>query len=222
MRWSKTLSQAISKGHSQSVTIKRGARLFQILENKYHYAVVDKVLAWYCQHRGEEFCPYGDTAYHFRANFGKIRQAMEVSDDVEVSQRNKDLAESLINNYKYPVEIASKLPMILQQTRNGWEIFCHRMAGYVEPPVSTRPPNDRYIAFMIRVLELHALVFVDNWGLYLHQRYGFMESYTGNTANLVWRSASTAFKESFWRKWSQEYCADAGAFDSLLAELIGR
>jgi hypothetical protein len=218
LRWARLLANAIAKGsfkQPRKNTVKNWSKFLTTLSRRVEPAVVDRVLAWYIQHRGEEFCPVADSGMQFRFKFDQIRKAMETSDDPteEISQRDRDLAEYLANNYVFPVEIAVRLPVIVQKTRKDWDAFCDRINNRVEK-------DSRKARFLIRVLEQHAPLFPQNWVFHLHKKYGHLQSYTASPHHLVWRPESQTFRDSFWRAWSAEWCSDPGAFDGLLKDLV--
>jgi hypothetical protein len=215
LSWSNRLFGAIKsskKGDPKVRDIEKWTKVFMSLRKNHQSDEIESVLTWYCQHIGEEFVPVAITAMQFKFKFPAIVRAMSEDDSLieTIEQRSIDLAQSLLRDYKFPPEIAGKLALIIQRSRINWWRFISK--------VKTR--TDRDAAFLLHVYELYSPVFVESWCCYLSQKYGFLQNYTGSISSLVFKPGSTAFRESFWRRWSDNWCANPNTFDDLLRESL--
>lgn len=186
---------------------------FACLKREHGEQKVDSVLSWYLEHVGEEFTPAAFSARVFRQKFLQIQAAMSRQDDGGkeiIEERYKVKADALLNDYNFPPEIACRMPFLVQHTAKNWWTFTQKMR------VSPLLPSKRESEFVERILWFHAPVFVDNWFIFLHRKFGRLSTYTGLTDSLIFKPNSQWFRDSFWRAWAMEWCGDCRVFDKLL------
>ncbi len=190
-------------------------RLFELWLTEENEERVERVLEWYCKNINKDGCPQAYAAQGFKDKFEQIaKHAEKEADEVEtIQERNMLTASKLTDELEWPVEIRTRLPVIIQRTRQSWEKFCKVMQGKCTLAVA------RKAGFLERVLAQSGS-FTDIWMVVLSQKYGWMQRFTGSPLDLAFRPDSILFKESFWRSWSMDYCTDPKAFDGLLEELL--
>jgi hypothetical protein len=194
-------------------------RKFADLRDQEGPLVVDEVLDWYCEHMGEPYVPTVYTPLNFCDKFKMILAAMKRDiDQTEVSDVAKKMSQTLGSHYSFPPEIAAVLPQLITISQRNWDAFCEKVINHEYH--GGFPLEERQARFLNRVMRQHAPGFVMNWMSAIGEKYRSMEHYTGNVMMLAFTPNSVLFKESFWRMWAQEWCADANAFDYLLDRLV--
>lgn len=188
---------------------------FALLRKEQGEELVEKVLGWYERNYDKQYTPKALSGATFRQKFEAIRAAMNRSEDSpeeEIDQRSKDLAKVLSNNWNFPVEIQSQLPKIIQKTRDNWKRFHWSLTK-----IDGSPREDRFLSV---VLDTYSPSFIQDWIIFISNRYGKQQHYTGPVMSLAWTKDSPQFRQSFWRQWSLEWCGSPLTFEDLLDRLI--
>jgi hypothetical protein len=217
--WCQRLYSALSesrKGRMKKSDKKAWTQQFILLRKKEGPAKVEKVLSWYIQHIGEEFIPQAFSGTAFKSKFCQIEQAMERSDDApEIDERWHCKAERLLLDYNYPIEVASSLPAILHKTSVNWTKFLLTLVNETR-----KDPHSREYNFVSHIGTMYGQSFIEDWMVLLSRKYGKMEHYNGPVMSLVFTPSSKLFRESFWHKWSSEWCGGYSTFDSFLDKIL--
>ncbi len=212
--WSNTLYECVRKHRTHRMNRKHIAhwsKSFVSLKKKYDPDIIESVLNWYILHYGEDFIPVANNGEAFAAKFDSIHKAMAIDDEQPDQQASME-ALHYLNECKFPPEIASKLACIITKTRSEWNKFLDK--------VESHRCHTREADFLNRILNLYTHNFVSDWILFLCNKYGYLDNYTMPTSTLPFKPTSPWFKQSFWHKWSQEWCGSPIAFDNLLMELL--
>ena len=222
--WAETLRKTLSgkRKLSASYSLTSSVEEFTRLRRVQSPQRIETVLAWYVAHLGDEFCPQAYSARAFRDKFDQIARACDSSDNPqeEVSEESNATARRLVNEYKFPIEVAGRLPILLERSRKAWIVFRCKMESLREKGMSLPAKDTRHLAFLNWVLKNQSPVFVENWFVLLSSKYGHLPHYSGSSLNLAFKPNSPVFRESFWWAWSQEWCGEADTFDSVLRELL--
>jgi hypothetical protein len=178
-------------------------------------AEIDKVLAWYEVHLGEEMVPAAHSAVTFCKKFLQIEAAMErsASEDCPISPRCRQTAEYLSRAYIYPASVLAVLPAMVQKSQDNWDAFCSRISSYETP--------GRNFDFLTALLAKQAPIFIDDWFNWLA---GFLSHMKTVSQPMAWvfKPDSSYFKENFWRVWAEARTTNPRAFDELLDILNGK
>jgi len=199
---------------SKPQVIKGWYRSFAALRTQRGPEEVDRVVNWYCQHMKEQYVPKAYSGMVFKSKFDRIKSAMETgeSEDEVVPIEAVRISRSLLNDYDFPAEIRSMLPIIVARTMSRWLVFCEKMRQFQGP--------ERSRVFLLRILKFYAPEFAKGWCIHLHRKYGRLESFTGPVLTLAWKPEHPDFLDSFWRLWSGQWTCQNHAFDLLLEELL--
>lgn len=187
---------------------------FSSLVKAHGLETVQKVLKWHISHYGEELVPVARSASAFRTKWDAIRKAMISSDETveSVEPDIMDMSDKLLANYKYPVEIARLLPIILQRTKDNWGKFLTRLR-------QVEAPGQREGNFILMVCNSYGHNFPEEWGHLIGEQFGNMEHYRGAPLRLVFTSESEIFRNSFWSKWESGWTGKIGTFSELLKKV---
>lgn len=194
---------------------------FVALRAQVSAARLEPVLTWYELHIDEGHVPQAYSARSFRFFFSKIEERMMQCSETMVEvvkEPARKLVLRLTNDHKYPPEIVVQLPVLVQHSTDRWQRFCMTILE----AMNTKTLLIRELQFLERVLEEQETILVENWCIFLSQKYGWLEHYTGNVITLTFKPDHQLFRDSFWRHWAQLWSGDSCAFDSLLQELLKR
>lgn len=208
-----TTARMLGSKHLKKSALPGWARMLRVLASTHTLERVQAVMAWYEKNALRDFVPQAKSAHAFVSKFDNIVQTMEGSDDtVIVGHESLRVARRLLDHLEFPPEIASRLAVLVQRTRQAWDSFAERILD--------QKVNDREYNFLTRVLEVHGRTFHYDWFVFLNQKYGRSPRYVASPDYLVFRPTSTWFRESFWRRWSQDWCGSPIAFEALLDKLL--
>jgi hypothetical protein len=215
--WANLLATAIGKSRKKPA-LKPIEKKLSPLRKRHGAQRVNDVLAWYCLHIGEEFVPQAYCGTTFSQKFEQIAKARASTDDLvdPMDDATKALATKLRDSCKFPVEISTKLETIIQKTKENWKVFSSKI---YDAATSHKTP-ERHRLFLCRICQQHSCTLVADWMLLISGKYGGLSHYTGNINNVIFRSDSKLFKESFWQEWSYMWCGNHFAFDYLLEQLL--
>ena len=181
-------------------------------------------LDWYVNHITDDYAPKAFSAKSFRDKFEQIEKAMlKDCDLLEIAPHNIDHAERLAKQASWPVEVMTKLPMIVQSTDIAWTKFINTVKLAMEElrknnDASKKQTHLRWIMFLDqKVLAQHT--FVEQWMEMIQIRLLNKKNYLGPIETLIFLPQREMFKDSFWHQWSAEWCGNPASFDDLLTFL---
>jgi hypothetical protein len=208
---------ANNRGKIREKHLQLWMRQFILLRKEHGSELVGKVLDWYTQHIGEEFVPVAYSGQSFKVKFQAIKRAMETTDfaEVEPTYLAQKMADGMTNLNPYPIEILSRLPVLIQKTMDSWDKFTESCVKYA----TYGNPTDRDMSFLESIIILHSHNFVPEWwSLVSHKLHG-LKTYAGNVNTWVFHPDSQLFLDSFWRRWSMDRSGVPTTFDRLLEEI---
>ena len=226
LHWSEQLLKAIlakRKIRHDEGTVGRWAKQYlRLVAKKYGHERVGKVLEWYCQHVGEQFVPLCLNAEAFRIHFLRLEQCMVHADDTAPApgQEALLLAERLKFDYRFPVEIEARLPVLAQLSRDNWLKFWQLMHHSYTSGLNAKRARLREVEFLQFVLNSQRTPFVEAWLVFLSRKFHSTRNYTSAVLALAFRPSHPWFQEHFWWQWSREWSGDHRAFDGLLEQLL--
>jgi hypothetical protein len=213
------LAKALNKYlRVKGTSSKSNLRMLFLLCKKHGREEVVKVMEWYRDHKQDDFVPQVNSITQFYAKYGNIVKAMMTQQEVavepvqEMDTRVFNMTSRLATELQYPPEILARLYTIAKLSDNRWKDFCVHTSA-------TATCESRDQSFLNHILMLEAVLFVENWLRFLSQKFGKMEHYTAPWDRCIWRLDHVSFRESFWCKWSYDWCGDLYAFDALLNDL---
>lgn len=209
--WHTRLFEALKKhGLNKKVSLVLSLQEFQALLKTQDASLITKVLDWYCGVIGQDYIPRVTTAKQFRMRFADLHAAMLRNTTEEVGNWARSITKQHLEGKTWPPEIAANLPAIVQRTQINWDLFFVKLTNH-----KNNLPNT-----FIRFALGQSWFFTNDWIEFLHKEHGWKQHFIGDPMSLAFKPTSKRFKDSFWAKWSQDYCGKANGFDDLFRELI--